>query len=169
MKVQTGNIFFDGKSFKPNDQLPYIILDHPKTPENIGSIMRLAGNLGIRELFIIGKEEDYRLSKVKKASSTAWGLVKLIFCNTESLIEFNNEGIPLIAIETCENASNIYNFNFPEKFAIVLGNEAYGISENTLKLCDKALFIPLPGKVKSMNVSQAATATMFEWYRQTCQ
>jgi len=54
----------------------------------------------------------------------------------------------------------------PEKMVLVLGNEKFGMSEKILMQCQEIRYIPMPGKIKSMNVSHAASVGLFEWYRQ---
>ena len=47
----------------------------------------------------------------------------------------------------------------------VFGNEGQGVSEDTLKLSDKRLIIPLNPAVESLNVAMAATVCLFEQKR----
>ncbi|MCB1082403.1 MAG: TrmH family RNA methyltransferase, partial [Chlamydiia bacterium] len=43
---------------------------------------------------------------------------------------------PLIALETVETAPSIHDFSFPKTFSLLLGNEEYGLKEETLKSAD---------------------------------
>ena len=165
MKTISGNKLFEKLNISVKNNLPLIILDSPKTPENIGSIMRLAGNMGISEIYILANDSNFRLSKIKKAASTASDYVKLKFISLELLNTLKEDEYEFIAIETCDTATNIYQFAFSKKLAFIFGNESNGISEEVLSLCDNALYIPLAGSVKSMNISHAVAVTLFEWYR----
>ena len=60
----------------------------------------------------------------------------------------------------------MYEINFKEKIAVVLGNEGEGIRKNILKLCDEMFKIPIPGNVESLNVSVAAGVILYEAMRQ---
>ncbi|MCG8581113.1 MAG: hypothetical protein MI866_14430 [Bacteroidales bacterium] len=140
-----------------------IVTDNFSTPENIGSIIRLAANVNASKVIVIGSEAC-RQSKVKKTAGAAMGHVKVEWHAADSF------SIPdeyqLIALETVEGARDLYEKALPNKMAIVLGNEKYGISQEMLGRCDGAVYIPMPGAIKSMNVSHAATACIFEWIRQ---
>ena len=46
------------------------------------------------------------------------------------------------------------------------GSESKGISAELLALCDACVFVPCPGPMRSMNVSQCVAAVLFEWLRQ---
>ena len=55
-------------------------------------------------------------------------------------------------------------FAFPA--AIVLGSEGEGLRHLTKKLCDELVEIPLPGRMQSLNVNQAASVLLYETRRQ---
>lgn len=166
MKTVSGNQLFNTKMVEKPKNIPIIVIDSPKTPENIGAIIRIAGNLGISEIYLIAKESDFRMSKITKSSSNAHQYVNLNFVDYNFLKTVKEKDYQIIAIETCDNSSNLFEYTFTEKLVFVFGNESHGVSNEGLKYCDKALFIPLPGEVKSMNVSHAVSVTLFEYYRQ---
>ena len=68
----------------------------------------------------------------------------------------------IIALEQHSNSKNIFQQKIDtKKIAIILGNEVEGISNDTLKLADKILEIPMHGKKSSLNVSVAAGICFF--------
>ncbi|MBK3518843.1 TrmH family RNA methyltransferase [Carboxylicivirga marina] len=140
-----------------------IITDNFSTPENIGSIIRLAANVNASKVIVIGSEAC-RQSKVKKTAGAAIGHVKVVWQEADDFTI--PEEYELVALETAEGAEDIYNCKLPLKMAIVLGNEKYGISQPMLDACKKSIYIPMPGAIKSMNVSHAAAVCIFEWFRQ---
>lgn len=62
---------------------------------------------------------------------------------------------PFIALETSDDAIPVSDFIFPETFTLILGNEEYGISEETLAEVDMLVEIPLVGKKNSINIACA--------------
>ena len=166
MKVQKATDFFSTSAQRNLDHQVKICIDQAKTPENIGSILRIAGNIGLSIVYVIGEETMYRASKIKKASSIAHKSVRLEFINSTKIDEFKKEGFQLIGIETTDSAKNIYKHKFEGKNCFVFGNESIGISNDLLKKCDFCLYIPISGTVKSMNVATACAVSLFEWLRQ---
>ncbi len=75
----------------------------------------------------------------------------------------------IVAIETADNATCIYETPLPEDVAFVVGSERHGLSEELLSQCDMVVFIPVPGPTRSLNVSHAASVALFEWQRQMLQ
>ena len=61
---------------------------------------------------------------------------------------------------------NYFNSDYKAPVAIVLGSEGKGINKSVLGLLDGLISIPMVGKTKSLNVSVAAGAILFEVLRQ---
>jgi len=146
---------------------PIIIADNLRTPENMGSVLRLAANIGaLKTLFVSEETPSFKSYKIKK---TASGAAEKIYWKTISIKDLNNE-IPkeysLIAVETTSSAKDIYTFAFPIKTAFIIGNEKSGIREGLLQRAKTQLYIPLPGPLSSLNTSHALSIAVFEWYRQ---
>jgi tRNA G18 (ribose-2'-O)-methylase SpoU len=76
------------------------------------------------------------------------------------------EGKKIVAIETSDNATCIYDTQLPEDVAFIVGNERDGLDEKLLSQCDMVVYIPVPGPTRSLNVSHAAAVALFEWQRQ---
>jgi tRNA G18 (ribose-2'-O)-methylase SpoU len=76
------------------------------------------------------------------------------------------EGYTVCAIETAEGATNLFQTGLPGKVVFLLGSETRGLNESLLKRCSQAVYIPMTGKCKSMNISHALAVCLFEWQRQ---
>lgn len=157
--------FFKNQIDKAIDVSPVLIADSFSTPANVGSIIRLAANLGAKKVIVLNGEH-LRDSKVKKTAGAALDHVEVIYSDGERLKDLIPNDFTLCALETVEGAQSIFDVNLPSKMALVLGNEKYGVSDEVLAKCDESYFVPMPGVIKSMNVSHAATVCLFEWYRQ---
>ena len=64
------------------------------------------------------------------------------------------------------NAKSIFDIDWTEPCAIVMGNEHRGISPEILDIVDEAVYIPMMGMVESLNVSVATAVTLYEACRQ---
>ena len=76
------------------------------------------------------------------------------------------QGKTIVAIETADNATCIYDTPLPEDVAFIVGSERNGLSDDLLAQCDMVVYIPVPGPTRSLNVSHAAAVALFEWIRQ---
>jgi len=138
-----------------------------RTPENVGALIRLAGNLGISKVYFISNENVLlNVNKIAKVAHSSRKHVDYIFCSSEEFFDLIPVDYEIVAVETSKKATNLFTTKLPEKCVLLLGNERYGISQEYLNRCSKAVYIPLLGKTLSMNVSHAATLAVFEWGRQ---
>ncbi|MCF6171058.1 MAG: TrmH family RNA methyltransferase [Bacteroidales bacterium] len=146
---------------------PIIVSDRLRTPENMGSVLRLAGNIGAEKtIFLSDVAQDFRLRRIKKTASTANENTPWEIRDENQLSTFIPAGFQIVAIETSEKAESIFDFQFPEKTAFIVGSERYGIRPEILKQAHHQVYIPIPGPVSSLNVTHALSVALFEWLRQ---
>lgn len=164
MENKTLNVFkFFDKSVNISDLI--LVACNIDTPENVGGLIRIASNAGCKNL-IVTKSRNFKMSKIKRNATNAFDKMSWQFVDADKWHEYIPQDYEIVGIETATNSSNIYKNKFKDKTAIVVGNESYGLSEEDLKHCDKVLFIPSPGEVKSLNVVQSAAVSLFEYLRQ---
>ena len=145
---------------------PMVIADHLMTPDNIGAMIRLADNIGASEVCFLGKEDEHRLGKVRRAAASSRDNIRWFFSEETDLRKIVPEGKKIVAIETSDNATCIYDTELPEDVAFIVGSERNGLSDELLAQCDMVVYIPVPGPTRSLNVSHAASVALFEWQRQ---
>ena len=145
---------------------PIVIADHLMTPDNMGAMIRLADNIGASEICFLGTEDEHRLGKVRRAAASSRDNIRWYFSDESDLRKIVPQSKKIIAIETADNATCIYDTLLPEDVAFIVGSERNGLSEHLLAQCDKVVYIPVPGPTRSLNVSHAAAVALFEWLRQ---
>lgn len=159
-------VFFNEQKYPELSCKPVVAAWQIINPENIGNIIRLADNVGAEDVFILGTDFQLRMSLIKKTAGLSFNNVRLTFISPEDFFAHLNPEVQLAAIETCEDSTNLFTTQLPEKIIFLLGNERNGLPEEILKKCSIKLHIPMTGKCKSMNVSHALSVALFEWQRQ---
>lgn len=127
-----------------------IYLDHIRSAHNVGSIIRTV------EAFALGAihfSSDTPFVDNKQVQNTSMETYKWVKASQGTLLTHLPK--PIIALETCDQAVNLYDYLFPESFTLVLGNEEYGCSQEVLNQADVILQIPLRGRKNSLNVANA--------------
>jgi len=122
-----------------------IYLDNLRSAANIGNIVRTTEAFRLGSLYFTPNMAQIDHPKV---ISTSMGCSSSVPTTTK----LHN---PLIALETSDDAKDIFSFKFPKKFTLILGNEEYGISKGLLDQADEIISIPLVGSKNSLNVSNA--------------
>lgn len=154
---------------KQSKQIPlYLVLDNLRSSFNVGSIFRTAECFGISKLILCGYTATPQNPKVCK---TAMGTDKFVeweqFSSTIQVIKtLKEKGIKIYALETTSNAKNIAEIEFVKPCALILGNEALGISKEILKIVDEIVNIPVSGWKNSLNVGVTAAICCYEVSRQ---
>ena len=141
-----------------------IVLDNLRSASNVGNIYRLAESLNIQAIYPCGYTPYPPHSKITKtARGTENDTPSFHFNKTrDACKKLKNDNYKLLGIETVTEAINLWNFQFELKSALIFGNEALGISEDVLKLCDALIELPLLGRKNSINVSNCVSATLFK-------
>lgn len=160
--------FFQEKEFGPKEADTSLILAayELKTPDNAGAIIRLAGNLGITKVYFIHENFVMRSRKMTRVAHSSKGHVDFEIVTEKEFWEKIETDYKFVALETTQQSKNIYKYQFPKKCVLIAGNERFGISNEFLQKCHHSVFIPNPGKTRSMNVSHALTLAAFEWAKQ---
>ena len=106
----------------------------------------------------------WHLRTISKSKMQPWGLKNGSPAGGASpLKSFLNS---VIVLETSPQSQPIYQFHFPDAFTLVIGNEEYGCSENSIQLADALVEIPMAGRKNSLNVANAYAIAASEIHRQ---
>jgi tRNA G18 (ribose-2'-O)-methylase SpoU len=152
-----------GKKKEKND---LILAAHElKTPENMGAIIRLAGNLNAAKVYFIHENFVAKESKLKRVAHSSLGKIDYEILNKEEFWE-RVKDIAVVSLETTKLSTNLYQTNLPKNCVILCGSERFGLPNTMLEKCEQSVFIPMPGSTRSMNVSHALAIAAFEWARQ---
>lgn len=146
----------------------YLILDDLRSAFNVGSIFRSAECFGVSQIYLCGYTPTPENKKVQK---TAMGTDEYVKWSAHSSVEqvvkeLKKDGFTIYALETTSNAKDISKTEFKKRCALILGNEALGISKETLKFADEIIQIPLSGWKNSLNVGVCAAICCYEISRQ---
>lgn len=145
----------------------FLILDGITDVRNIGAIARSAVCCGAHAIIIPGKGVAPLQEDAMKTSAGA--LEKIYICRVNSLMkavdELHLNGIKVFASEI-KAEKKVFDCDFREPAAIVMGSEEKGIYPALLKICDEKFRIPIPGDFESLNVSVAAGIILYEAMKQ---
>ncbi len=127
-----------------------IYLDNVRSAYNVGSILRTVEALRTGKVYFSEKTPFIDNEKVLK---TSMGAASIIPCFQN--IPLASLPRPIIALDTSDAAIAVAEFSFPETFTLILGNEEYGISNESLKEADFIVEIRLFGVKNSINIGCA--------------
>ena len=134
-----------------------LILDGISDPGNMGTIIRTANAAGYRELYLIDCTDPYSPKSVR-ASMSGLFFTKLYFGTRKEVLNALSS-VPILAADM--GGENIFSYTPLKKFALAVGNEANGISEEIKAGAAKTLAIPMKGTQESLNAGVAAGIAMY--------
>lgn len=148
------------------DATRLILLDKIEDPHNLGAIIRSAESFGFDAVIIPERRSAKVTPTVYKTSAGAINNIDLVMVtNLNKTIEKLKENGFWVYGLAGEATSKLSETDLSGKVALVVGNEADGISRLTREKCDSLVKIPMIGKVNSLNASVASAIAMYEVIR----
>lgn len=144
-----------------------IALEEVENPHNLGAIMRSCAHFGVTGIVYEAKVPVALTAAAFRTSEGGAESVPAIHIQNwnEVLDLAKMKGYKSIATSS-HNGDSLFKSKFPEKTILFLGAEGEGLSDKLMKKMDSYIQIPGTGEVESLNVSNATTSVLTEWYRQ---
>ena len=141
---------------------PVLVADQIEKPGNLGTMIRTAKSLGIDNIICSDEITDFYNPNVIRASIGHLFSMNIISDSIPKVIELlTNNDYQVILLDP--DAEKLINDFKPEKnFALVIGSEQYGISDNWKNMNHENLKIKSENDVDSINASAAAAIAMWE-------
>ena len=156
--------------FKQSVKTPIIlVLDDIRSLHNIGSVFRTADAFLIEKIYLCGitatpPNKEIHKTALGATDTVAWEHSKNVLEVIENL---KKESVTVLAIEQVESAVFLQNFKVEKdkKYALVFGNEVFGVSQEAVALCDGCIEIPQLGTKHSLNISVSAGIVVWDLFQ----
>jgi len=153
------------KPLAPLDRPRELIVACPpmRSNVNLSRIVRAASCCGIRRLICCGNARIVPEIARETGDSIAIEVHRTLL---PILKRLRQEGYELAALEQTPKSVSIFEFRFPRKAVLILGNERLGIEEEVLCLVDHLIEIPVYGLPYAHNAATATAMALYEYCRQ---
>ena len=151
-----------------DSDLPLIVvLDGIEDPHNFGAIARVAEAVGAAGLVVQTRRAAPVSAASVRASAGALAHLRLspVVNLSRALEELKAAGIWTVGLDP-DSDHSIYDIDFTQPTAIVVGSEGRGLRRLVRERCDWKATLPMTGRVGSLNASVAVGAALFEAVRQ---
>lgn len=143
-----------------------LVLDEVRDPGNLGTMIRTADAAGIAGIVLLeGCTDIFAPKAVRSAMGSLFHLPISNEQNKKEFISWCREKNWSLWSSSLEGGQSIYGEELADRTAIVIGNEAEGVSAELLSASAKRVYIPMPGKAESLNAAIAAGIILFECVR----
>ena len=155
--------------FKEATKTPIIIiLDDIRSLHNIGSVFRTADAFLIEKIYLCGitatpPNKEIHKTALGATETVAWEHHENVLDVIENL---KKEKVSVFAIEQVENSLFLNDFEVEanKKYALVFGNEVFGVNQEAIKICDGTIEIPQLGTKHSLNISVSAGIVVWDLF-----
>ena len=145
----------------------FVILEDLQDPGNAGTIIRTGEGAGVDAVFLTRGSVDVTNPKVIRSTMGSIFRVPVIYVESVQALmsSFRSRGIRSYAAHL-KGKRDYDQTNMTGGIAILIGNEANGLSDKAADEADRLIRIPMQGKVESLNAAMAAGILMYEAARQ---
>lgn len=137
-----------------------LILDRVGDPGNLGTILRTADALGVGYVATLPGTADLFSPKVVRAGMGAHFHIDLYQHIGWDEVTRQLKNISVFAA-TAKAGSSLPDLQWPDRFALVIGSESHGLSEELETAVDGHVRIPMRPGIESLNAAIAASIIMY--------
>ena len=163
--VKTKNLDLASIKLKSNNPL-ILVAEGIEKPGNIGALLRTADAANIDAVVLADTKSDVYNPNVIRSSVGCVFTNQVVVASSEEIISFLREQHISIYCATLQNSNEYTEENYKKAAALVVGNEASGLTQIWRDKATQNINIPMEGSIDSMNVSVAAAVLIFEAKRQ---
>jgi tRNA G18 (ribose-2'-O)-methylase SpoU len=145
-----------------------VVLDHLRSPYNVGAITRTMECVGLNRLLSIGYTPRLDSRQVQRSAMgcDAWMDVEYVDDGLTALEKLKSQNFSIYVLETVFPSRSMFALDKSvfgnRNIAFVVGNEEFGVDESIIAMADQLLHIPTFGKKNSLNVSIAFSIAIYQ-------
>ncbi len=131
-------------------------LVNPKSPSNVGAVMRAAGCYGVNSVFYTGKRFEHARQFTTDTKKVHQDIPLIGAASLKDVIPL---GATPVAIELIEGAISLTEYVHPKSAFYILGPEDGSLNKEVLAMCTDVVYIPTKG---CMNLAATANVVLYD-------
>src|SRR5262245_8091995 len=145
-----------------------LVLDQITDPHNVGAILRTAAGFAVDAVITTARHSPEATGVLAKSASGALEYVPIVTVQNlaRALATLRERGYFLVGLDSTGDA-DLGDAALRAPLALVVGAEGKGLRQLTRATCDQVARLDLPGRIKSLNVSNAAALALYIATRRT--
>ena len=139
-----------------------LVFDQITDPHNVGAILRSAAAFGIAAVVVTTRHSPAATGVLAKAASGALDYVPIVTVANlaRALTALKERGFLTVGLDSA-GETDLADLDLAAPLALVLGAEGKGLRQLTRTTCDRVARLDLPGRIKSLNVSNATALALY--------
>jgi 23S rRNA (guanosine2251-2'-O)-methyltransferase len=154
--------------FKSVDKSPLVIvLDNVRSLNNVGSAFRTSDAFLVEKIYLCGitgtpPHKEIQKTALGATESVEWEYVP---STLEAVQKLKQEGYTVCVLEQVDKSIKLHEFrpNSGLRYALVFGNEVFGVEEEVIRESDHVIEIPQLGTKHSLNISVTMGISLWDF------
>jgi 23S rRNA (guanosine2251-2'-O)-methyltransferase len=143
-----------------------VLLHNVRSLYNVGAFFRTADAVGLARLHLSGFTGSPPSRQIAKTALGAEQSVPWERSDAPALLEaLRRDGCETAAIETVDDALDLFEWQPRFPLLVVFGHEVEGLPPDLVARCDRRVRIPMAGIKRSLNVATAGGVVLYELFR----
>lgn len=131
-------------------------LQNPKSPTNVGAVMRAAGCFGVDSVIYTGE----RYARAKKFNTDTKDTASRIpLLGVDSLLDNTPADVSVVCVELVEGASSLVHFIHPPRALYLFGPEDGSLDQSLVDHADAVIFVPTVG---CLNLAASINVVLYD-------
>jgi tRNA G18 (ribose-2'-O)-methylase SpoU len=155
--------------FKDVSKIPVtVVLDSIRSFHNVGSVFRTSDAFRIERIVLCGispkpPHREIHKTALGSTESVDWQYIENI---DACVVSLKQEGYTLLSVEQTENSTllNQFRVDSNKKYALVFGNEVFGVRQSVVDESDEVIEIPQEGTKHSLNISVSVAIVLWSFF-----
>lgn len=139
-----------------------VIAENLHKPRNLSAVVRTCDAVGIEQLHVVPGDKKPRHFWHTSQGAEKWLRLQLHESIEQACDQARRQGLTVLAAHLSDRAVDYRDIDYTQPTALLLGTEAFGVSEQGLAQADQEIVIPMMGMSQSLNVSVACAVVLFE-------
>ncbi len=143
-----------------------LVLEGLQDPSNVGAVVRVADAVGaLAVLYTKGTADPYAPKAVRASAGSLLHIPVVPVNSISEAVNWLKAKEFQIVGTVPEGGESVFEAKFGDRVAVLIGNEARGLSEEAKRSVDLSVTVPMVGKAESLNVAVAAGIVLYEILR----
>lgn len=156
-------------NLQPPEVCTVVVLEGLQDPTNVGAIIRTADATGaFAILYTKGTADPYAPKSVRASAGSILHVPIIPIPSVSEAHEWLSGHRFQLVVTAPHGGENCFTAAYAKRVAIVIGNEAKGVLEETMKMANLSVTIPMLGRAQSLNASVAASILLYELMKRQC-
>lgn len=135
-------------------------LVNPKSPDNVGSVLRAAANYGVDKVFYTGHRYPRAIERKARSVDMSRKISKdVLISQTQCLTDVVSENMKIVCVEFALNATPLPEYEHPENALYIFGPEDGSIEQTIIDQADAVVYVPTVG---CMNLSASVNVLLYD-------